>query len=572
MHSDTVPLLQNGQPHACSQPRAPSPKPLPPPIPSPRPLQPTPAPIPVLRPLPPPTPVPRSLPPLHPPPPPPKPPQQPLSPRLWVQRSQPVHILPVRRLQEEDQQFRTSSLPAIPNPFPELGRTASPPNPPVLPPGSLLSNHPPARQNIKIFTEDGSGKVIEILTDMTARDLCQLLVHRSHCVDDHSWTIVEHHPHLGLERCLEDHELVVQVEGTMASESKFLFRKYYAKYEFFKNPMNFFPDQMVTWCQQSNGGQTQLLQNFLNANSCPEIQGYLYVKDLGRKSWKRMYMCLRRSGLYFSTKGTSKEPRHLQLLADLDDSTVYFVISGKKQYNAPTDHGICIKPNKVKNETKELRMLCAEDEQGRACWMTAFRLLKYGMLLYQNYCVPLERKAVLTPFSTPVRSVSENSLVAMDFSGQTGRVIDNPAEAQSAALEEGHAWRKRSARINIVGSQSPLHPCTLSTVIHRTQHWFHGRITREESHRIIRQQGLVDGLFLLRDSQSNPKAFVLTLCHHQKIKNFQILPYEEEGQIFFTLDDGNTRFSDLIQLVDFYQLNKGVLPCRLKHHCIRVAL
>lgn len=29
----------------------------------------------------------------------------------------------------------------------------------------------------------------------------------------------------------------------------------------------------------------------------------------------------------------------------------------------------------------------------------------------------------------------------MDFSGQIGRVIDNPAEAQSAALEEGHAWR-----------------------------------------------------------------------------------------------------------------------------------
>lgn len=29
----------------------------------------------------------------------------------------------------------------------------------------------------------------------------------------------------------------------------------------------------------------------------------------------------------------------------------------------------------------------------------------------------------------------------MDFSGQIGRVIENPAEAQSAALEEGHAWR-----------------------------------------------------------------------------------------------------------------------------------
>lgn len=37
--------------------------------------------------------------------------------------------------------------------------------------------------------------------------------------------------------------------------------------------------------------------------------------------------------------------------------------------------------------------------------------------------------------------MSENSLVAMDFSGRIGRVIDNPVEAQSAAKEEGHAWR-----------------------------------------------------------------------------------------------------------------------------------
>ncbi|CAO2640675.1 Growth factor receptor-bound protein 10 [Lemmus lemmus] len=595
--TDTVPLLQNGQ-HASNQPAASSS---------------------------------RSL-------------QPQASPRQKVQRSQPVHILPIRRLQEEDQQFRTSSLPAIPNPFPELcGGPGSPPvapsslpPPPSQPPTKqvcflrienageqafralpicllsclqafswpnllilglwtkmtvrfskrhlksqfhtqtqscfICACHFCVLQDVKVFSEDGTSKVVEILTDMTARDLCQLLVYKSHCVDDNSWTLVEHHPQLGLERCLEDHEIVVQVESTMPSESKFLFRKNYAKYEFFKNPVNFFPDQMVTWCQQSNGSQAQLLQNFLNSSSCPEIQGFLQVKELGRKSWKKLYVCLRRSGLYYSTKGTSKEPRHLQLLADLEESSIFYLIAGKKQYNAPNDHGMCIKPNKAKIEMKELRLLCAEDEQIRTCWMTAFRLLKYGMLLYQNYRIPQQRKALLSPFNTPVRSVSENSLVAMDFSGQTGRVIDNPAEAQSAALEEGHAWRKRSTRMNILSSQSPLHPSTLNSVIHRTQHWFHGRISREESHRIIKQQGLVDGLFLLRDSQSNPKAFVLTLCHHQKIKNFQILPCEDDGQTFFTLDDGNTKFSDLIQLVDFYQLNKGVLPCKLKHHCIRVAL
>lgn len=32
---------------------------------------------------------------------------------------------------------------------------------------------------------------------------------------------------------------------------------------------------------------------------------------------------------------------------------------------------------------KELRLLCAEDEQIRTCWMTAFRLLKvHGLRLY----------------------------------------------------------------------------------------------------------------------------------------------------------------------------------------------
>lgn len=55
-------------------------------------------------------------------------------------------------------------------------------------------------QDVKVFGEDGTCKVVEILADMTARDLCQLLVYRSHCVDDNSWTLVEHHPQLGIGR------------------------------------------------------------------------------------------------------------------------------------------------------------------------------------------------------------------------------------------------------------------------------------------------------------------------------------------------------------------------------------
>uniref|UniRef100_A0A3B4T642 Growth factor receptor-bound protein 10a n=1 Tax=Seriola dumerili TaxID=41447 RepID=A0A3B4T642_SERDU len=478
--------------------------------------------------------------------------------RERLRHSQPMHIQAVRCLQEE-QQLRPASLPAIPNPFPEL---CSPAGSPVL--RNCKPSSKAAKKNIvKVWSEDGAGKVVEIPADMTARDVCQLLVYKSHCLDDNAWALVEHHPILGLERCLEDHELVVQVQASMSSDSKFLFRKNYAKYEFFRNPLNFFPEQMVAWCQESDGSipQSQLLQNFLNSSTCPEIQGYLYMKEPGRKSWKKLYMFLRRSGLYYSTKGTSKEPRHLQLLSDLEDSNIFTIITGRKLHNAPTDYQFCIKPSKVRGDCKELKMLCAEDEQSRTCWMTAFRLLKYGIVLYQSYNIPQQRKSNLSPFTAPVRSVSENSLVAMDFSGRTGRVIDNPVEAQSAALEEGQTWRVRGRRLFV---------CL--PVIHRTQVWFHGRIMREEAHKMIIQQGQVDGLFLLRDSQSNPKAFVLTLCHHQKIKHFQILLCEEDGQVFFSLDDGTTKFADLIHLVEFYQLNRGVLPCKLKHPCTAVAL
>uniref|UniRef100_A0A672RG76 Growth factor receptor-bound protein 10-like n=1 Tax=Sinocyclocheilus grahami TaxID=75366 RepID=A0A672RG76_SINGR len=344
----------------------------------------------------------------------------PHSPTQKLRRSQPMHIQAVRRLQEEELQVRPASLPAIPNPFPEL---CSPSGSPVLSPGSLPQ--PSESHIIKVFSEDGVGKVVEVPANMTARDVCQFLVYKNHCLDDNCWSLVEHHSLLGL--------------GKPA----------YVYIHFLH------PYDLCAW-HTTQSKRTRFLDNLMHP------------------------------GLYY----------------------------GLKPLNG-----------------------------------------SFGILLYQNYKSPHQRKAAISNFTTPVRSVSENSLVAMDFSGRTGRVIDNPVEAQSAAMEEGLTWRKRGQRINVLGSPSPIHPSPLSSVIHRTQLWFHGRIMREESHRMIMQQGQVDGLFLLRDSQSNPKAFVLTLCHHQKIKHFQILP-----------------FTDLIHLVEFYQLNRGILPCKLKHPCTMVAL
>ena len=62
----------------------------------------------------------------------------------------------------------------------------------------ILIIAPMCFQIVKVWSEDGAGKVVEIPADMTARDVCQLLVYKSHCVDDNAWTLVEHHPILGL--------------------------------------------------------------------------------------------------------------------------------------------------------------------------------------------------------------------------------------------------------------------------------------------------------------------------------------------------------------------------------------
>ncbi|XP_019778260.1 growth factor receptor-bound protein 14 isoform X6 [Orcinus orca] len=434
-------------------------------------------------------------------------------------------------------------MPSIPNPFPEL---CCSPFTSVLSAGLFPKANSRKKQVIKVYSEDETSRALEVPSDITARDVCQLLILKNHYIDDHSWTLFEHLPHIGLERTIEDHELVIEVLSNwgMEEENKLYFRKNYAKYEFFKNPMYFFPEHMVSFATETNGeiSPTQILQMFLSSSTYPEIHGFLHAKEQGKKSWKKIYFLLRRSGLYFSTKGTSKEPRHLQFFSEFGNSDIYVSLAGKKKHGAPTNYGFCF---------------------------------KYGMQLYQNYMHPYQGRSGCSSQSiSPMRSISENSLVAMDFSGQKSRVIENPTEALSVAVEEGLAWRKKGClRLGTHGSPTASsQSCATNMAIHRSQPWFHHKISREEAQRLIIQQGLVDGVFLVRDSQSNPKTFVLSMSHGQKIKHFQIIPVEDDGEMFHTLDDGHTRFTDLIQLVEFYQLNKGVLPCKLKHYCARIAL
>ncbi|XP_053309647.1 growth factor receptor-bound protein 7 isoform X2 [Spea bombifrons] len=489
-------------------------------------------------------------------------------PEKEVKRSQPLLINSSRRLRDDE--MRSSSLPDIPNPFPELCNSSP-----------ILSNTPTSRSSqeggphvVKVYSEDGTCRSLEVTAGATARHICDMLVEKVHCLSDESWSVVELHPHLGLERCLEDHESVVEVQAMWPAggDSKFIFRKNFAKYELFQgSPYALFPEDMVGGNLEAHKGlsHSELIQNFLNSGSWPEIQGYLHMKESGRKVWKRFYFFLRRSGLYYSTKGTSKDPRHLQYFADVNESNAYCLTQGKKLYNAPTDFGFCLKPYKMRSGTKGLKILCSEDEQARTCWLTAIRLFKYGAQLYKNY--QLSRRSPQSWMEpSKQRSASDNTMVPMDFSGCTGRVIENPLEALSVALEEAQSWRKKTT--HRYSLPTPCQTSLNSAGIHKTQAWYHGRLSRDETQRLIAQQGMVDGVFLVRESTRNPNGFVLSLCHTQKIKHYLILPCEEDGKPYFSMDDGQTKFVDLIQLVEFHQINRGILPCTLKHYCTSVAL
>ncbi|XP_070565817.1 growth factor receptor-bound protein 14-like isoform X2 [Ptychodera flava] len=477
----------------------------------------------------------------------------------------------------------------VPDPFPELGAEAT-------------NNADNAQEcPIKVYSEDGSSKTIIMQNTFQARDVCCLMVLKSHASDDKNWVLVEQLTDYGLERCLEDHEVVMEVYRSWPenANNKFVFRKNFLKYQLFENPSQFFPPHMVLSKEDFEGitesveeARKILLERlFMNTDRIPDLEGQLHSKEAHKRSWKKSFFMLRGSGIYFSTKGTSKEAKHLQCFSQFTGVHVYNAINGRKKYGAPTDSVFCLKAV-TSTDVKDIKCLCAESEESRQCWVTGIRLAKYGtQLLRQNFQTALRRHAKLNDLratSSPKAIRAGSDRVAMDFTHQHGRVVQNPTEAMAVAIAEGHEWRKKGSH-RAMGSPrlsgSPLLAASpLSTGspilakskgievgVHITQPWFHSGLSREESEQLLTQHGTIDGLYLLRESHRQLCHYVLSLCYGNKIRHYQITPIEDQnGHTCYSLDDGATKFMDLVQLVEFYELNPAGLPIRLRQCCTKL--
>ncbi|XP_017877222.1 growth factor receptor-bound protein 14-like isoform X2 [Ceratina calcarata] len=442
---------------------------------------------------------------------------------------------------------------------------------------------------LRVYCEDESWCEVTIQKNIRAIDLCELLKAKKRAVGV-NWSIVEMWSELGLERTLEDHEDVTAIYREtrlfpVKRLRKFVFRQDYMKYQFFYDPKEFFPTEMIdvpavfAEDRDTLAEAETALRGYLEDEEvkCPEIFSLVWVQ-IGRVNvWRRIHLLLRDRNLYQAKKDTKR----VYPFCHLSDHAVYKITNARRRFKAPFPWGICLRP--VTNDESEssqfgeagLKIIAFHSEKSRACWLTAMRLAKYGKQLRENYRAFKNKQCEQTdnPKDRYVNYSASNesvrSRVAMDFTGSVGRIVDDPKEAKNIAEVEGVNWRRTWRPFS-----RPPPGCAvvrlhgLDDGIHVLQPWFHRGLKRDIAAAIVRDYGSVDGVFLVRESKSNLGAFVLTYKYSDKVFHAQIQPVFDErcNCWLYTLDKGVTRFYDLLQLIEFYQLNAGCLPTRLTHY------
>ncbi|XP_020288761.1 growth factor receptor-bound protein 14-like isoform X2 [Pseudomyrmex gracilis] len=455
------------------------------------------------------------------------------------------------------------------------------------------------QEELRFYNNENSFTTVVVEKNLRTIDLCELLKVRRNAIGT-AWSIVETWPKLGIERTLEDHEDILAVHRELEMfasryERRFYFSEDFLKYEVFLNPKQFFPLDMVAFPGGENRSTLtdteSALRNYLmrEDGECPQVFSILWIRHANSNGWKKVFMLLQGRKLYTSKKPIATIPKRpletecLIIFAHLTDYNVYRIPNFKRIFGAPFEWGACLRPtsNAEAEDTEAgepgIKVIAFENEKSRACWLTAMRLAKYGKQLRENYRAFKNKQCEQNGSGSPkeqyssynVSNESIRSRVAMDFTGSVGRIVEDPKEAKDIAENEGMVWRRRwrpFSRTPPGCAMMRLHG--LDGGIHVLQPWFHGGLKREVAAAIIRDHGSVDGVFLVRESKSNPGAFVLTYKYNDKVFHAQIQPIFDERRNcwLYTLDKGATKFYDLLQLVEFYQLNAGSLPTRLTHY------
>ena len=98
------------------------------------------------------------------------------------------------------------------------------------------------------------------------------------------------------------------------------------------------------------------------------------------------------------------------------------------------------------------------------------------------------------------------------------------------------------------------------------QHWFHGRISRQEAEELLARSGKKDGLYLLRESTASAGSYALSMCHNNKIIHYHIQRHTD-GMV--AIEDGK-KFPGPVELVQHHYRALDGLLTKLTEPCNRL--
>ncbi|KAM7176496.1 amyloid beta A4 precursor protein-binding family B member 1-interacting protein [Macrochelys suwanniensis] len=261
---------------------------------------------------------------------------------------------------------------------------------------------------IKVHMNDNSTKSLMVDERQVARDVLDNLFEKTHCDCKVDWCLYEIYPELQIERFFEDHENVIEVlsDWTRDSENKVLFLEKNEKYAVFKNPQNFYlANKGKNEGKEMNEKNKEFLleESFCGTSVIvPELEGALYLKEDGKKSWKRRYFLLRASGIYYVPKGKTKTSRDLACFIQFENLNIYYGTQYKLKYKAPTDYCFVLKHPQIQKESQYIKYLCCDDQWTLQQWVTGIRIAKYGKTLYDNYKRAVQRASMASGWANLV--------------------------------------------------------------------------------------------------------------------------------------------------------------------------
>ncbi|KYO46816.1 amyloid beta A4 precursor protein-binding family B member 1-interacting protein isoform A [Alligator mississippiensis] len=316
---------------------------------------------------------------------------------------------------------------------------------------------------VKVHMNDNSTKSLMVDERQVARDVLDNLFEKTHCDCKVDWCLYEVYPELQIERFFEDHENVVEVlsDWTRDSENKMLFLEKNEKYAVFKNPQNFYlANKGKNESKEMNEKNKEALleESFCGASVIvPELEAALYLKEDGKKSWKRRYFLLRASGIYYVPKGKTKTSRDLACFIQFENVNIYYGTQYRVKYKAPTDHCFVLKHPQIQKESQYIKYLCCDDQWTLHQWVTGIRIAKYGKTLYDNYKRAVQRAGLAARWTSlgivePAVSTGSSSTGAAQANGQ----IHHASKEFSEAPKQAEIAKEK--RPNVVNNSSSAQP------------------------------------------------------------------------------------------------------------------